>query len=510
IVLEQANKHLNANVTCEAVDITLFSTFPQIGIRLTNGALVSHAAHDSLPATPQDSLLQFKTCLVTARPLALLASNAVEIHDILIDEATIYAFKNSEGVANWEVVTATDSTAVDTLETNTTPFTGTIDVKNIEIRKANVTFDDRSTELFADLRSFNFRLSGSLSNVESEVNLHLDAKNILLWQQGKLLVNKLGFSFDTALFADTKEKRYKLEDTKLDVNGINLLADGTLKRDTTTQNVDVDFNFGLQVPTLKTVLDLIPTSIVNEAIDVTAKGAVDVKGTLKGVYGAAQIPVLEVVALINGASAQYKGMPYGIDQLDLNLMARINLQDKSDSYLKLNNFYFAGASSTLKCSGEVKNPLLNPRLETTIDAHIDFTNLAKTFPLEEGVILGGLLDSKLRGDILLSDVKQENWGCIGLGGMLKLSQVAIVSPKDSFELKVEEAGLAFGANNTDTTIVQGKTLLNAIVGFDGLNLKMRKGLAATMDKASLQVKTSPLKDTTAIASMQATLGYSQM
>ncbi|MGL4852152.1 MAG: AsmA family protein [Phocaeicola sp.] len=511
LVLAQANQYLNAEVTCEAVDITVFSTFPQVGIRLTNGEVVSHAAHDSLPATAQDSLLQFKTCLVTARPLALLASNQVKIHEVLIDEATIYAYKNSEGRANWEIVAASDTTEVaDSVTTDSVAFGGAIEIGNIEIRKANVTFDDRSTQLFADLRNFNFRLSGSLSDVQNQVDLHLDAKNILLWQQGKLLANKLGFGFDTSLFVDRNEKLYKLDDTKLDVNGIRLLAHGVLQKDTLTNDLNVDFNFGLQVPTLKTVLDLIPTSIVNEAVDVTASGAVDVKGTLKGVYGAGQIPVLEALAIIDRASAQYKGMPYGIDQLDLNLEARIDLQDKKSSYVKLHNFYFAGASSSLQCSAEVKNPLINPRLESSITAHIDFTNLAKTFPLEEGVVLGGLLDSKLRSDILLSDVKQENWGRIGLSGMLKLSDVQIVSPKDSFDFKVATAGLAFGANEEDATILQGKTLLNAIVGFDGLALKSRQGLVASMDKASLQVKTSPLKDTTAIASMQATLGYSRM
>ncbi|MGL4518928.1 MAG: AsmA family protein [Phocaeicola sp.] len=511
LVLEQANKHLRAQVSCEAVDITLFSTFPQIGIRLTNGELLSHALHDSLPATAQDSLLQFKTCLVTARPLALLASNQVKIHEVLIDEATIYAFRNSQGVANWEVVAPTDSTLVtDSVTTDSVAFNGAIEIGNIEIRRANVTFDDRFTELFADLRSFNFRLSGSLSEVQNEVALHLDAKNILLWQQGKLLVNKLGFGFDTRLFVDRSEQLYKLDDTQLDVNGIRLLASGVLQKDRDTNNLDVDFNFGLQVPTLKTVLDLIPTSIVSEAADVTAKGAVDVKGTLKGIYGAGQIPVFEALATIDGASAQYKGMPYGIDKLDVSLAARLNVADKSDSYITLHNFYFAGASSTLQCSAQIKNPLLNPRLESSINAQIDFTNLAKTFPLEEGVVLAGVVESKLRTDILLADVKQENWGRIGLGGMLKLSDVQITSPKDSFDLKVATAGLAFGANEQDTAVVQGKTLLNAIVGFDGLNLKTRKGLTASMDKAALHVKTSPLKDTTSIASMEATLGYSRM
>ncbi len=510
IVLKQANQHLNAQVSCDEVDITLFSTFPRVGVRLKNGQVVSHTAKDSLSEAYQDSLLRFKTCLVTANPLAFVFSNQVNIHKVLIDEATIYAYKNKAGVANWDIVTMSDAPAADTLATDSTSFNSAIEVGNIEIRQANVTFDDRSTQLFADLRNFNFKLSGSLSEVKNQVKLHLDAKNILLWQEGKLLVNKLGFGFDTRLFIDTQERLYQLDDTQLDVNGIHLLANGTLRKDSLLPDVAVDFSFGLEVPELKTVLDLIPTSIVNEAVDLKANGAVAINGTLKGVYGSNRLPVFDAVAKIENASAHYKGMPYGIDRLDLDLHTRINFEDQADAYIKLNNFRFAGASSVLTCSGEVKNPISNPRVDLKIDANIDFDNLAKTFPLEEGVELKGKVETKLRGDVLVADIKQQNWGKLGLDGLLKLSDVAIVSPKDTFDLRVATAGLAFGANHADTTLVQGTSLLNAIVGFDGLTVQTRGGLNALMNNATLQVKTSPLKDTTAIASVEAKLGFSKM
>ncbi len=510
IVLEQANKHLDAQVLCDEVDITVFSTFPRIGIRLKNGSVISHTANDSLSETYQDSLLQFKTCLVTANPLALLVSNQVNIHTVLIDEATIYAYKNKNGIANWDIVALNQQAAADTVVTDSAGFDSSIEIGNIEIRQANVTFDDRSTELFADLRNFNFKLSGSLSDVKNQVKLHLDAKNILLWQQGKLLVNKLGFGFDTRLMIDRKELLYQLDDTSLDVNGIKMSANGTLRKDTASNNLDVDFAFGLQVPELKTVLDLIPTSIVNEAVDMKANGAVEVNGTLKGIYGSNRLPVFDAIAKIDNASAQYKGMAYGIDRLDLDLQTHINFEEQENSYVQLHNFRFEGASSTLICNGEVVNPIGNPRINMKVDANIDFDNLAKTFPLEEGVELKGKVDSKLRANVLLSDIKQQNWGKLGVDGLLKLSDVAIISPKDTFDLRVATAGLAFGANHVDTTLAQGTSLLNAIIGFDGLHVQTRGGLQALMNNATLQVKTSPLKDTTSIASMEAKFGFSKM
>ncbi|MGL5317188.1 MAG: AsmA-like C-terminal region-containing protein [Bacteroidales bacterium] len=512
VVLEQANNFLKADVSCDAVDITVFSTFPQVGLRLKEGSVISKASHDTITASAQDSLLRFKTCLVKVNPFAFLNSSQVKINKILIDEATIYAYKSKEGAANWDIVAMTDTSAVsvDSVSTDSATFKGAIDIGSIEIRKANMTFDDRSTRLFADLRDFNLRMSGSLTDVQNQINLHLDTRNILLWQQGKLLVNKLGFGLDTRLFVDAKERLYRLEDTHLDVNGMRLLANGSVKKDTVTNNMDVDLSFGLEVPTLKTVLDLIPKSLVNEAVDVTAKGAVMVNGTLKGVYGENRLPVFDAKFLIEKASAQYKGMPYGIDQLDLNMETHLDFDNKAESFVKLNNFRFVGASSTIDCNALVVNPLVDPQVASEIVANVDFTQLAKTFPLKEGVEIKGQIESKLKGKVLLSDVKHENWGRIGLSGSLKLTDVVLSSPVDTFDLKVKTAGFAFGANNADATVAQGKTLLNAIVGFDGLELKMPSGLEAKMNQASVQVKTSPLKDTTSVASMQATVGFSSL
>lgn len=512
IVLDQANTYLNAKVSCEAVDITLFKTFPQVGLRLKKGEIISNALHDSVANSPQDSLLKFNTCIIAVNPFALLQSNEIKINNVLIEDATIYAYKNKEGAANWDIALMGDTVPAptDSLQTDSMSFNGKVDIQNIQISNANLTFDDRSTELFADLRNFNFKVSGSFSDIQNTLLLHLDTRNILIWQQGKLLVNKMGFGLDTHLFIDRSKGLYKLNDTQLEVNGIQLAANGTIVKDSVSSELDVNMNFGLNVPTLKTVLDLIPKSIVKESVDVTAKGAVAINGTLKGVYGQNKLPVFDVAVLIKDASAQYKGMPYGIDKLDIDLKAYLDFENKSESYLLLNKFSFAGASSKLNTAFKINSILLDPSVEGDINANINFTDLAKTFPLEEGVELRGIVDSKLKSTFRVSDVKNENWGKIGLAGSLKVSDIAIISPKDTFDLQVRTAGFAFGANNADTTVQQGKTLLNAIVGFDGFDLKLKNKLKAKANDVALHIKTSPLKDTTMIASMSATVGYSSL
>ena len=73
LVIEQTNKFLDAHLDCERIELTYFETYPHLGIRLTNGHLISHAAEDSTAhkeklAISSDSLLAFKTAVISLRP----------------------------------------------------------------------------------------------------------------------------------------------------------------------------------------------------------------------------------------------------------------------------------------------------------------------------------------------------------------------------------------------------------------------------------------------------------
>lgn len=55
----------------------------------------------------------------------------------------------------------------------------------------------------------------------------------------------------------------------------------------------------------------------------------------------------------------------------------------------------------------------------------------------------------------------------------------------------------------DKTILQEKNLLNGIFGFDSVDIQWKNALVFHMDTSYVKVKTSPLRDTTAVASMSA-------
>ena len=136
----------------------------------------------------------------------------------------------------------------------------------------------------------------------------------------------------------------------------------------------------------------------------------------------------------------------------------------------------------------------------SINAKINFTELASTFPLKDGVTFAGEINSAINAKFKLNDLKNQDYGKLNINGYLNTTDVKLDAPTDSFLFEVDKAGLQFGANNKVKNENYNRELLNAIIGFRKLNVSSKMG-SVKADSTSISFKTSPLLDTTAVATM---------
>ena len=148
IVLNTANKNMNAKLDMNSVELTFFSTFPRFGVKLTDGSLVSKAIRDS-SWQRTDTLLSFKKAVVVVNIVDYLSKNKININRLLLDSVNVYAFKGKDGVANWDIFKTDTTTAADTARIS--PIADAITLKRVSLRHATVTFDDRETRVFSNL-----------------------------------------------------------------------------------------------------------------------------------------------------------------------------------------------------------------------------------------------------------------------------------------------------------------------------------------------------------------------
>ena len=478
----------------ESVELTFFSTFPQFGLKVKNGSLVSKALNDS-SWCKTDSLLSFKECVLTVNPIAYLTENRIVVHNLSLEEVAVYAYRNKAGKANWEVTRA----SVDTIpaDTASTDFNSEIDIRNIELKHANLVFDDRNTDIYSRIDDANLKLRLSLTKGISTLGLKFDNKNILFWQQGELLVNKIATSLRTDIMVDRQTAVWKLKDTELDVNGIRLDVNGAFRRDTVAKTIGMDLEYGLHAPSMETVLRMIPKSYVKDS-KVSAKGEVTVSGRVRGVYGDKKLPAVSLKIGIKEASAQYKGLPYGIDEVTADFDAYVDLMRHQPSYLNLKIFHFKGAHTEVLADAKVDDLLDDPLITFHTKSTVDLDALAKTFPLQESVTITGKLDADMGMKCRLSALKKQDIGRMKLGGKLELKDFELKDTAKDFDF-LGNATFRFRDNET----------LQAQMDVRKLVLRSRF-LSSDIERLVANVSSTNPQDTNRIVSLQCDMEVSKL
>lgn len=494
VVLDAANQTLNAHLDMESVELTFFSTFPQFGLKVKNGSLVSRTLNDS-NWCKTDSLLSFKECVLTVNPVAYLTENRIIVHNLSLDEVSVYAYRDKAGQANWEVTRASADTIPE--DTVSADFNSEIDIRNIELKHANLIFDDRNTDIYSRIDDANLKLRLSLTKGVSTLGLKFDNKNILFWQQGELLVNKIATSLRTDITVDRQTAVWKLKDTELNVNGIQLDVNGAFRRDTVAKTIGMDLEYGLHAPSMETVLRMIPKAYVKDS-KVSAKGEVTVSGRVRGVYGDKKLPAVSLKIGIKEASAQYKGLPYGIDEVTADFDAYVDLMRHQPSYLNLKIFHFKGAHTEVLADAKVDDLLNDPLITFHTKSTVDLDALAKTFPLQESVTIRGKLDADMRMKCRLSTLKKQDIGRMKLGGKLELND---------FELKDTAKDFNFLGNATFR--FRDNETLQAQVDIRKLVLRSRL-VSSDIERLVANVTSTNPQDTTRIVSLQCDMEVSKL
>ena len=489
-ITQAANHSLNARVELGSVDLTFFSTFPRFGLRVTDGTLVSKALRDTMWQR-RDTLLTFKKAALVVNPIDYLTKKKITLYRLTVDSARIYAHINKEGRANWDILPdSTDTTAADSASTDTTRLApGGIDIRRVALRHAIVTFDDRQARIFANLWDANLGLQASLHRGHSMLKLDYSNRNILFWQDGELLVNRVSAGLKTDLELDRRQRTLTLNNALLDINGLELDLKGTLRRDTTARAADVDLHYSLHAPSIKTVIGLIPQSILKKGA-VDAAGKVQVDGTLKGLYGKGHMPLATLKVNVNQASAHYEGMPYGIDEITADFTGQVDLMKQQPSYADLKIFHFKGAKTDILADARIDDLLGDPDISFHTQSTIDLTTLSQALPLQEGISIKGKMNADIRLRCRLSSLRNKDLGRIKIGGKLSTEGLAVKDTNRQFEL-TSNAVLNFIGNDK----------LGARIQIKDMNLRA-PSLNTDIESLQATITSTNPQDTTRIADVE--------
>lgn len=381
--IDKAGETIGAPMDIEEISFSLIDDFPDASLDLKKvwiGKEISNEQNE----TVIDTLARINELSISLNVEKLL-DNIYTIHNVEITDAFIKYTVDTAGVSCYDFLIPTDSTAVDTLETESAPLD--LDLKSLSLKNVTLVYSD--DQLGAGGNVFIPELSGTV-DIDS-LKMDIKSKGALTAQKLRYdgtnahKLSKAELVYDVEYLTDSviaKNFSLKTDELSLDANGGILIGD----------QIDVDVNVETLINNLGDLLKYAPDEMMDTLQIDKVGGKLAVKAKVKGEVGEEDLPFYDVTYDLANASAQYDEYP---------LANNINLSGTATNGKKKNNqttainlklFEADFSGNHIQLAGQFSNlNRLNYSIQSSLD--LNLTQSKALIPNEDIKKLNGMVSA---------------------------------------------------------------------------------------------------------------------
>lgn len=417
MVKTEGNKMLNAQFDFRSLDISLFRNFPSASVTLNDFWLKGTGEFAN------DTLVQAGEVIAAFNVLSLFGDSGYDISRIQLNDIRLHAIVLPDGRVNWDIVKpdSTTTTTPDATANEESPFK--MQLQRFVIKNMNLVYDDRQSNMYADVRNFNALLSGDLSSEHTALQLEAETEALTYRMGGIPFLSNANIYAKINIDADLAKQKYTLKENEFRLNAIQTSLDGWVVLNDPA--IDMDLKLNTNEIGFKEILSLIPAIYAKDfeglKTDGTATLSAFAKGTLQG---DSIVPQFDVALGVKNAMFRYPSLPAGVDQINIQARAQnpgggINLTTLSIAPL---SFRLAGNPFSL--TAEVKTPLSDPDFHAEAKGVLNLGMIKQVYPLEE-MELNGTIDANMQLAGRLSYIEKEQYDKVQAAGTIRLTDMKL-------------------------------------------------------------------------------------
>ena len=452
MVKKYAPEFVNCEMQLGKADLTLFKTFPNVGIDIEKVALIN-----PMEGSPSDTLANIDNLIVAVDIKKLLKEKEVVVRRCLLESAFVNLYTDSIGNSNLDVFNKKE----DNDTTNT--FDYLVDIEEIKLKNSTLLYTDNRNGMVAQVKDLNLDLKGKMQDKDIDADLTLNAAVMDLKMKAMQLALKtlnLGFDGELAqldqingtlklntpdISLDLKETYLKNDTLSLDlplqfsINNlkgrlnqaqiglnhflINIVGDAEMAK-----NGDVNLDLGLNtnILSIEEVLSYLPEQLQKKLNRISYEGKLTLtEAEVKGTYNDSLLPIISAKILTDNAMVNVPSLPYPFTAVNLDAFLDLDLNENKGS-VTVNNLNAKFNRSELNANGLVDDLLGDIGLKLKVIGDVPMTDL-KTF-LPKTMKLNGRtnldLTTNFTVDQLMKSLKDYNLNRLSAKANLKIKDFA--------------------------------------------------------------------------------------
>ena len=438
LVKHYVPEFVDFDVELERANLTLFKTFPNIGLEIDHVAILS-----PMNGAPSDTLANIDQLIVSANAKKFLNDNEIVVQRCILNDAFVNIFTNEEGQSNLDIFgTSSD-------DTTSAPFNYSLDLQQIQVNNTTVLYNDLSSNLKANLHGLELDVKGSMKDDDIRADLSLSADDLQLAMSenggnindiridfngsiedystinGILLLNapKVDLNLGYPLFNDDKlnlslplnfdlsKMEGSLKEAKIGLNDYLIQLAGNVAMPD-NGDIDLDMRFSTNTLVVEDVLSYLPEDVIESFGGIEFAGKITLTdGAIKGTFNDSLMPVITAHVETEDAVVDIPDLPYPFTKIDLNTDFSLDLNDSVNAH----NVVLTGMMNNTKLDikGAVTDIIDDMAFDVVLKSDLPLVDISRGFLPKEMAIRGRAdvdLKTKCSLDELLKTVTDFNFG----------------------------------------------------------------------------------------------------
>ncbi len=408
---KQVKKYAPEFVTCQTelgkADLTLFKTFPNVGIDIENVALIN-----PMVGSASDTLANINDLTMVLDLKKLLKEKEIVIRKCILEDAFVNLYTDSIGNNNFDVFKTKEDN--DTIKTT---FDYLVDIEAVKLKNTDLIYTDDRNAMTAQSQGLNLDLQGKMQDKDIDADLSLNAEDLTFKMKAVQLALKtldLGFDgkvaqydqidgtlklttpdicfnlnepylehdtlrLDLPVLFSLKDMKGHLDKAKIGLNRYQFDVNGNVA---IAENNDVNLDLALNTNALvvEDVLTYLPEKVQQKLsrIEYTGKATLsDVE--VKGTFNDSLMPLIKAKVLTDNLKVNVKQLPYPFTEVNLDGYLDLDLNSDANSLI-VNSIGAKYNRSSFTADGVVDDLLGDIGLKLKVKGDVPLTDIKSFLP----------------------------------------------------------------------------------------------------------------------------------
>jgi hypothetical protein len=434
---EEISKQLNAKVDFSDIDLSLLKNirnFPNIALGIDDLTITGIAPFEG------DTLLNIGSANASLDLMSVIKGEQYKIEAISLEDASLNAIINKEGIANWNILKPSTDTAT------SKPFA--LALNKLALDNINLYYDDLKGSTSLKIVNLNHKGKGDFASEILDYTSSTAIEKVSFSQGLITYLKEATLNLESSVNIDQTQHKYTFKENKLILNRLGLLLNGFIQIPDSTKAV-MDISFNADKTDFKSLLSLIPAVYSKDFKDIVASGILKLDGMAKGTLQGDAYPAFALNLKVDNGKFQYPKLPTAVT--DVFIDAHINnpggnldktLINVPDLRLKL-------ANEPIVAKLKVATPISDPNVDLSAKGKINLADVQKFYPLEGVQKLTGNAHVDLTVKAKKSDVDAKRYQNVQAAGNISANGIEYASKEVPKPVSVSNLLLNFTPQYVD-------------------------------------------------------------